>query len=170
MKSYVRFESPKELTDKVLEAIEMARETGSVAKGINEVTKAIERSTAKLVIIAEDVEPEEIVMHLPPLCEEKGIVFCYAPNKSELGRAAGIDVPCATVAIVKEGEGKTLLKEILGTVKGLTKGAGKEEKKEKSEKEKPEKKKEEKSKKKGKAEEKKKKDKKPEKKGKSKKK
>ncbi len=120
MKSYVRFESPKELTDKVLEAVELARETGKIAKGVNEVTKSVERSQAKLVVIAEDVEPEEIVMHLPPLCDEKGVPFCYAPTKSELGRAAGIDVSCSAVSVIKEGESKKLVDEIIEKVKKLS--------------------------------------------------
>jgi len=141
MKSYVRFESPKELTDKVLEAVEMARETGQVSKGTNETTKAVERSQAKLVVIAEDIEPEEIVMHLPPLCDEKGVPFCYAPTKSELGRAAGIDVSCSVVAIIKEGEGKRLVEEIVETVSKLNKAKPVETKEEKPE-EKPEEKEE----------------------------
>ena len=65
-KSYVKFEVPEELKEKVLQAVEIARNSGKIKKGTNETTKAIERGIAKLVVIAEDVEPEEIVMHLPP--------------------------------------------------------------------------------------------------------
>jgi len=63
---YVRFEVPKELANQVYEAVEKARDTGKVRKGVNETTKAIERGEAKLVVIAEDVDPAEIVAHLPP--------------------------------------------------------------------------------------------------------
>ena len=73
--SYVKFEVPKELAEKALEAVEIARDTGRIRKGTNETTKAVERGQAKLVIIAEDVDPEEIVAHLPPLCEEKEIPY-----------------------------------------------------------------------------------------------
>ena len=51
--------------------IEKARKTGKVEKGTNEVTKAIERGTAKLVAYAADVEPKEVVQHIPLLCKEK---------------------------------------------------------------------------------------------------
>ncbi|RLI90556.1 MAG: 50S ribosomal protein L7ae, partial [Candidatus Altiarchaeales archaeon] len=71
--AYIKFETPKELMDKALEALEIARDTGRIRKGTNEVTKAVERGQAKLVIIGNDVNPEEIVMHLPMICDEKGI-------------------------------------------------------------------------------------------------
>ncbi len=38
-------EAPKEIVDKVLEAIEVAKATGKIKKGTNEVTKALERGT-----------------------------------------------------------------------------------------------------------------------------
>ena len=55
----------------VYDVVEKARKTGKVEKGTNEVTKAVERGTAKLVVYATDVEPKEIVMHLPIICKEK---------------------------------------------------------------------------------------------------
>ena len=39
------------------------------SEGNDETTKAIERGNSKLVVIAEDVEPPEVVAHLPILCE-----------------------------------------------------------------------------------------------------
>ncbi|MHA1743244.1 MAG: 50S ribosomal protein L7Ae [Candidatus Heimdallarchaeota archaeon] len=118
-KSYVKFEVPKELSDRVLQLVETARNTGKVRKGTNETTKAVERGIAQLVVIAEDVEPEEIVMHLPVLCDEKKIPYVYVPSKAELGRAAGIDVSSAAISVVEPGEGKELLKEIVEKVNEL---------------------------------------------------
>ena len=120
-KSYVRFEMPKELADKVLEAVRVARDTGRVRIGTNETTKAVERGQAKLVIIAEDVDPEEIVMHLPILCEEKGIPYAYVPSKKELGSAAGIEVSAASVAIVDAGQAKDLIAEIVKQIESIKK-------------------------------------------------
>jgi large subunit ribosomal protein L7Ae len=96
----------------VLEIIEAARDTGKIRKGINEATKAVERSVAKLVVVAEDVDPKEITMHLPPLCEEKKILFRTVPSKNELGRAAGLDVSTAAVAVVDAGEARKKLENI----------------------------------------------------------
>ena len=100
---YVRFETPKELGAQIYETVEKARTTGRVAKGANEVTKQVERGVAKLVVMAEDVSPEEILAHMPILCEEKGIPYAYVPSKAELGAAAGLPVGTAAVAILDAG-------------------------------------------------------------------
>ncbi|MBS3074041.1 ribosomal L7Ae/L30e/S12e/Gadd45 family protein [Candidatus Pacearchaeota archaeon] len=84
--------------------IEQARKSGKIEKGINEVTKAIERGTAKAVFYAKDVEPKEIVAHLPALCKERGIECNEADSKAKLGAAAGINVPCSAIAIVEASE------------------------------------------------------------------
>ena len=55
-------------------------------------------------------------MHLPVLCEEKKIPYAYVSSKQELGRAAGIDVASAAIAIVEAGEGKDLIKEIVKAI------------------------------------------------------
>jgi|SRR3989338_5403082 len=106
-------ELPKEMIDKAYEAIEVARATGKIRKGTNEVTKAIEKGKAKLVVVAKDVSPPEIVMHLPLLAEEKGVACVQVPSKEELGAAAGIDKGTSAVAIVMEGDAKDILKELL---------------------------------------------------------
>lgn len=102
----------KTSSDKALEAIEVARTTGKIKRGANEATKALERGTAKLVVIAKDVSPPEIVMHLPLLAKEKNIPCVEVSNKEELGAAAGIKIPTAAVAIVNEGEAKNIIREI----------------------------------------------------------
>ncbi|HLD78518.1 MAG TPA: 50S ribosomal protein L7Ae [archaeon] len=116
---FVKFEVPKDLASKAYEAIATARSSGKLKKGVNEVTKAIERGIAKLVVMAEDVTPEEVLMHIPALCEEKSVPFVYVPSKLELGKAAGIEVPTSAIAVAEEGEAKKLVGEIAGKVKGL---------------------------------------------------
>ncbi|MEM3328051.1 MAG: ribosomal L7Ae/L30e/S12e/Gadd45 family protein, partial [Thermoplasmata archaeon] len=62
--TYMKFEVPKDLQDKILSALEIAKESGKIKKGTNEVTKAVERMEAKFVVIATDVSPPEVVAHL----------------------------------------------------------------------------------------------------------
>ena len=81
-----------------------ARKTGKIEKGTNEVTKAIERGTAKLVVYASDVEPKEIIQHLPLLCKEKKILCQEVDNKQKLGIAAGIPVSASSIVIIETGE------------------------------------------------------------------
>ena len=99
-------------TDKVLEAIEVARTSGKLRKGSNEVTKAIERGQAKLVVIAQDVQPKEIIMHIPLLAKEKGVPCFEVPTKDNLGASAGLQVGTAAIAIVQEGEAKKIIESL----------------------------------------------------------
>jgi len=112
-KSYVKFETPKDVQTKALEAITVAADTGRIRKGANETTKGIESGNATLVVIAEDVDPEEVVMHLPMICNEKNVPYCYVPTKKELGAAAGLTVQCAAIAIEKPGNAAELVKGIV---------------------------------------------------------
>jgi large subunit ribosomal protein L7Ae len=109
---YVRFETPSDLADKALQLVQVASETGKIRVGTNEVTKSSERSEAKLVIMAEDVDPVEILVHVPMLCEEKRIPYLYVPKKQRLGQSAGLSKSAASVAVVEPGEARTLLEEL----------------------------------------------------------
>lgn len=84
--------------------VEKARKTGKIEKGTNEVTKAIERGSAKLVVAASDVDPKEITLHLSMLCKEKGIKYGEVDSKQKLGISAGIPVSCSSIAIVEGGD------------------------------------------------------------------
>jgi large subunit ribosomal protein L7Ae len=90
----------------VYDIVEKAAKTGKVDRGVNEVTKAVERGVAKLVVIAKDVEPKELIQHLPILCKEKGINLSEVDSKQKLGISSGINRPTAAVAVIKEGEAK----------------------------------------------------------------
>ena len=120
---YVKFEVSKEIADAAYEALQISSKTGIVRKGTNETTKAIERAQAKLVIIAEDVDPPEVVAHLPLLCEERKIPYIFVPSKEKIGNAAGIDVPAASVCIVKEGDATGLVREIVARIEQMKRGA-----------------------------------------------
>lgn len=91
----------------VYEIIEKARKSGKVEKGTNEVTKAIERGTAKLVAYGADVEPKEIVQHLPILCKEKNIPCIEADKKEKLGISVGLNVGCASIAVIELGDAQS---------------------------------------------------------------
>ncbi|MDO8633977.1 MAG: 50S ribosomal protein L7Ae [archaeon] len=112
MAQFVKFSVPKELAEKQLGIIEKVKKTGKLRIGSNEVTKAIERGTAKLVFIAEDVSPPEIVMHIPILCTEKNVPFSYVSTKKELGEKLGLKASASSVAIVNEGASKKEIEDL----------------------------------------------------------
>jgi large subunit ribosomal protein L7Ae len=119
MSVFVKFETPKELSDKAYSLAEIARDGGKIKKGTNEVTKAVERGEAAIVIMAVDVDPPEILAHMPALCDERNIPFVYVPSKLELGNAIGLEKPTASIALVDVGRGKSLCEEIANAVKAL---------------------------------------------------
>jgi large subunit ribosomal protein L7Ae len=118
---YVKVKVPEELVKKAYEAVEVASESGKLRRGVNETTKAIERGIAKLVIIAEDVEPPEIVAHLPLLAEEKKAPYIFVPSRKELGAASGINIQTSSIAITEVGTGKNLVEDIAKKMKELAK-------------------------------------------------
>src|SRR3989344_6666800 len=106
MAEYIRFSVPEELRAKQASLLEKIKKTGKVRVGANEATKAAERGTAKLIVIAEDVSPAEIVMHLPLICKEKNIPVSYVSTKKCLGQYVGIEIGTAAIAILDEGDTK----------------------------------------------------------------
>jgi large subunit ribosomal protein L7Ae len=116
---YVKYDTPKDLVNAIYEAVRLAKQSGLVRKGTNETTKAIERGISKLVIIAEDVEPPEVVAHLPILCDERTSKYVFVPSKKDLGNALGIEVGSAAATIIDAGESQQILDQITGTVDNL---------------------------------------------------
>ena len=119
MSVYVDFDVPADLEDDAIEALEVARDTGSVKKGTNETTKAIERGNARLVFVAEDVSPEEVVMHIPELAVEKDIPYIFVGTQDDIGHAAGLEVGSAAAAIVDAGEADGDVDDIASKVEEL---------------------------------------------------
>ena len=119
MAVYVDYDTPADLAERALDALEVARDTGSVKKGTNETTKAVERGNAQLVYVAEDVSPEEIVMHLPEIAEEKGIPVVFVETQDDVGHAAGLEVGSAAAAIVDAGDASDDVEDIGSKVEEL---------------------------------------------------
>lgn len=110
--SYIKFKVPDKLKTKIKDTLATISETkdSKIRKGMNEVTKSIERGIAKFVVMAEDVSPPEILFHIPLLCDEKQIPFAYLSTKKELGNAVKINVGSSAIAVdnLGSGNGKVL--------------------------------------------------------------
>ena len=121
--SYVKIKIPDKVKTQIKNTVNDIASTrdSKIRKGMNEVTKSIERGTAKLVIMAEDVTPPEILFHVPLLCDEKDVPYAYVSTKKELGNACKINVGTSSISIDNPGTGndsalETLIKQI-GTLK-----------------------------------------------------
>ncbi len=117
-KSYVKFEVANEVVSRTYEALQLVKQSGKIRKGANEVTKSVEQGLASFVVIAGDVDPEEVVIHIPKICEEKKIPYSYVPSKLELGKSIGMNVPCTAVAVENAGSAEHNIKDVISKVTG----------------------------------------------------
>ena len=121
MSVHVRFETPTEVSDKIYEMIQ-SNSNGRIKKGSNEVTKTAERGTAQFIVLAEDVNPTELLAHIPLICEEKGIPYGYVPSQEFLANEAGLPngVKTASIAIMEINKSaQEKYQEVVELINGL---------------------------------------------------
>jgi len=87
----------KKLTKKVLKTIKKAAGDKQIKRGVKEVVKAIKKGEKGLAIIAGDISPIEVIAHVPILCEEMSVLYCYVPSKEDLGTASQTKRPTSIV-------------------------------------------------------------------------
>merc|ERR1719326_2617157 len=79
--------------------------------GLNNVTNLVERGQAKLVCIANDVDPVELVMWLPQLCQRKNVPFMFVKNKARLGKMCNQKTAtCVALVDVRDSDQATFNK------------------------------------------------------------
>ena len=119
--SYVKFETPESVEKKLLDLVENSFRSGKIKKGTNEVIKSIERGESKVVVIAEDVAPPEVVYYLPMLCEERKVPYGFVKKKSDLGAKVGI-ASAASISVVDVGsKGEENLKQVVSELAEIKK-------------------------------------------------
>jgi len=121
--SYIDYQVPEDLKKKGLDFIKsLVDKKGKIKKGMNEVTKCIERGIAKFVVIADDITPAEVVMHLPKIAQEKRVPYIFLGQKVDIGKAADIKVPCSALAVIEVPKDlDTTLKDIVNDINQLKK-------------------------------------------------
>lgn len=72
-----------------------------------------------IVVFAGDVTPIEMMCHLPAVCEDKNIPYCYTPSRMDLGTALGVKRGTLMVLIRENEEYKELFDEVKEEVKHL---------------------------------------------------
>ena len=121
MSVHVRYETPEDVSNKIYELVQ-ACNGGRIKRGSNEVTKVALRKTAAFVVLAEDVNPPELVNHIPLICEEKGIPFGYVPSQEFLAQGVGLakGASAASVAVMEVSKGaQEKFHEVVESIKAL---------------------------------------------------
>merc|ERR1712106_1202336 len=88
-----------------------------VRHGVNTITTLIEKKKAQLVVIANDVDPIEMVMFLPALCRKMGVSYCIVKNKSRLGRVSGRKTTSCLAITQVESNDRSSLSKLVESVK-----------------------------------------------------
>ena len=101
MSVHIDFETPQDVQEQVYEMVKSLGKDGKgrLKKGANEVTKSAERGTAQMVVMAENVNPGELLAHIPMICKEKEIPFIYVEDQAYLAEAAGMSTGTRTASI-----------------------------------------------------------------------
>ncbi|XP_014469500.1 PREDICTED: H/ACA ribonucleoprotein complex subunit 2-like protein [Dinoponera quadriceps] len=105
--------APKKLAKKIYKCIKKASKHKSYLRnGLKDVQKHLRKGETGLVIFAADVFPIEIMCHLPVVCEDKNIPYCYTPSRQDIGAAMGINRGSLMVLIKEHPEYKDLYTEV----------------------------------------------------------
>lgn len=102
------------LTQEILDLLQSATHYRQAKKGANEVTKALNRNTCEIAILAADANPLAILLHIPLLCEDKNTPYVFVNSKSQLGRACGVS-RAVIAASISTNEGS----DLAGPIKAL---------------------------------------------------
>jgi H/ACA ribonucleoprotein complex subunit 2 len=102
----------KKLSKRAHKLVESAAKAKALRRGIKEVVLALRKGDKGVCFLAGDVFPVEVIAHLPLLCEEADVPYCYVARKSELGVAALTKRPTSVVLVSSKNAGQELAKDI----------------------------------------------------------
>ena len=124
MSVHIAFETPKDIQEQVYELVKAIGKDGrgKIKKGANEVTKAAERGIASMIVMAENVNPGELLAHVPMICKEKGIPFIYVEDQGYLADSAGMTAGTRTAAVAVldvDKEAQDIFNEVKGPYETL---------------------------------------------------
>merc|ERR1739848_590345 len=88
-----------------------------VRHGANTVTTLVEKKKAQLVIIANDVDPIELVLFLPALCRKMGVPYCIVKNKARIGKVVRRKTTTCLAITNVESSDRSALNKLVETVK-----------------------------------------------------
>ena len=102
----------KKLTKKLYKCIKKgSKHKTYVRNGLKDVQSRIRKGERGIVVFAGDVTPIEVMCHLPAVCEEKGLSYCFTPSRQDIGTAMGVKRGSLMVLIKEHEDYKELFDE-----------------------------------------------------------
>jgi large subunit ribosomal protein L7Ae len=95
-----------------------ATKPNTVAYGLNRVVNLVERKKAELVVIAHDVDPIELVLYLPALCNKMNVPYVIVKSKSRLGQVIHQDKTTALAITSVNKEDREEFNKLIESVRG----------------------------------------------------
>ncbi|XP_026322905.1 H/ACA ribonucleoprotein complex subunit 2-like protein [Hyposmocoma kahamanoa] len=112
--------APKKLSKKIYKLIKKSSSHKNyIRNGLKIVQKQLRLGEKGIVVFAGDISPIEIMCHLPAVCEEKDIPYCYTPSRKDIGSAMGTMRGCIMVMVKEHDDYKELFDEVKGDIKML---------------------------------------------------
>ncbi|KAI9018422.1 50S ribosomal protein L30e-like protein [Hyaloraphidium curvatum] len=110
----------KKLTKRLLKVVKKAAKSKNVRRGVKEVVKGLRKGAKGIVVIAGDISPIDVITHVPILCEEADVPYCYVPSKEDLGQAGSTKRPTSCIMVVPaKGEADEGYLECIAEVKAI---------------------------------------------------
>jgi len=89
----------KKIKKKLHKLVRKASKSKFVRRGVKEVVKALRKGEKGFCIIAGDINPIDVISHLPIMCEDRGVPYFYVPSKQDLGEAACTKRPTSCILV-----------------------------------------------------------------------
>ncbi|CAG0881579.1 unnamed protein product [Darwinula stevensoni] len=110
----------RKLAKKLFKVIKKASKHKTYLRnGLKDVQSRIRKGERGLVVFAGDVTPIEVMCHLPAVCEDKDIPYCYVPAKQDLGSAMGVKRGSLMVLVKQHSDYEDLFNECSASVRAL---------------------------------------------------
>jgi ribosomal protein L7Ae-like RNA K-turn-binding protein len=87
----------------LIDILEDSFKNGVVAKGYLEVVRSVQQKKAKLVIIANDVDNEKMILEIKRLCNIYETPLITQLTKMSLGKVVGLEIPTGFLSIKISG-------------------------------------------------------------------
>jgi len=109
----------KKMTKKIYKLVKKCAKAKKLTRGVKAVSKALRKKEKGVVVFAGDVSPLDVYSHMPMVCEENKLPYCFVPARIDLGLASQTKRACCVVMMQKGDEYADSYAEVKDAVKAM---------------------------------------------------